>query len=107
VIFYDYDELCRVTDCTFRELPAARDLDDELRAEPWFYVGEHDVFPEEFLRFLGLSEAHRRLFLAAHADLLTASFWRELQQRHRAGEVIDVFPYPPAKRLRAASVDGA
>ena len=28
--------------------------DDELAAEPWFYVGENDVFPEEFIRFLGL-----------------------------------------------------
>ena len=39
VVFYDYDELCLVTDCTFRDLPVPRDDEDEMRAEPWFYVG--------------------------------------------------------------------
>ena len=46
VIFYDYDELCLVTDCVFRDMPKARDADEEMAAEPWFYVGEADVFPE-------------------------------------------------------------
>lgn len=103
VIFYDYDELCLVTDCQFRDLPAARDEDEELSAEPWYYVGEGDVFPEELLHFMGLSPEHRRLFQEAHGEVLTAAFWRDLQRRHRAGEVIDVFPYPPSRRLRAAS----
>src|SRR5262245_60736905 len=53
VIFYDYDELCAVTDCNFREIPAARDDDDEMRAEAWFHVNENDVFPETFMQFLG------------------------------------------------------
>ena len=35
-----------------------------------------------------------------HSDLFTAEFWQELQQRHGAGEVMDVFPYGQAKRLR-------
>ena len=26
--------------------------DEEMAAEPWFYVGEHDIFPEEFRKFL-------------------------------------------------------
>ena len=39
VVFYDYDELCLVTECTFRDLPTARDDEDEMRAEPWFFVG--------------------------------------------------------------------
>src|SRR2546425_1081249 len=50
VIFYDYDELCRVTDCNFRDLPQATSLEDEMRGEAWFYVGENDVFPESFIR---------------------------------------------------------
>jgi isocitrate dehydrogenase kinase/phosphatase len=49
VVFYDYDELCLVTECTFRDMPAARDDEDEMRAEPWYYVGTSDVFPEQFL----------------------------------------------------------
>ena len=100
VTFYDYDELCLVTDCVFRELPTPRDDMEELAAEPWFYVGEHDVFPEEFLQFMGLNAAQRATFLAHHADVLTAAFWRGLQERHEAGQVMEVFAYPPSRRLR-------
>ncbi len=102
VIFYDYDELCLVTDCQFRDLPAARSIDEEMSAEPWFYVAENDVFPEEFTRFLGLSDLQLRFFLTAHGAVVTADFWRELQDRHKNGEVLDIFPYPPSKRLPRA-----
>jgi isocitrate dehydrogenase kinase/phosphatase len=103
VTFYDYDELCLVTDCRFRDLPQARTDDEEMAAEAWFHVDEHDIFPEEFLNFLGLRAELRRIFLDAHAEVLTADFWRDLQRRHLEGEVLDVFPYPPPKRLRAAN----
>jgi len=99
VIFYDYDELCLLGDCNFRDLPAPRDLDDEMSAEPWFYVGGADVFPEEFARFLGLEGELRSAFVAAHGDLLTAAWWRRMQARHRAGEVIDIFPYRAGRRI--------
>jgi len=98
VIFYDYDELCLLGDCNFRELPAPRDLDDEMSAEPWFYVGAADIFPEEFERFLGLEGELKRAFLAAHGDLLTAAYWRRMQARHLSGEVIDIFPYRMGRR---------
>ena len=100
VTFYDYDELCLVTECVFRHMPVARDIDEEMSAEPWFYVGEKDVFPEEFLQFMGLNPHQRRVFLEAHGDVLTADFWLGLQARHEDGQVLDVFPYPPSKRLR-------
>jgi isocitrate dehydrogenase kinase/phosphatase len=99
VIFYDYDELCLVTDCVFRDLPAPRDAQQELAAEPWYFVGEHDVFPEEFIHFLGLNKPQREAFVAAHGAVLTPDFWRDLQRRHAAGEVLEVFPYPRSKRL--------
>jgi isocitrate dehydrogenase kinase/phosphatase len=101
VIFYDYDELCLVTDCRFRDLPQARDIEDELRAEAWYYVGENDIFPEEFLRFMGLQGQVLEAFLEAHRDLLTAGYWRQMQARHRAGEVMDIFPYRPSRRFRS------
>src|ERR1043166_7990344 len=47
VVFYDYDELCLLTDCHFRKLPEARTPEDEIAAEPWFSVRENDIFPEE------------------------------------------------------------
>jgi isocitrate dehydrogenase kinase/phosphatase len=100
VIFYDYDELCLVTDCDFREMPLARDFDEEFGSDPWFYVGPHDVFPEEFLVFMGLGGEQREAFLEAHGDLLTAQYWRTMQARHRAGEVMDIIPYAPCRRLK-------
>ncbi len=100
VIFYDYDELCLVTDCNFREIPRARDEADEMGDEPWFYVGENDVFPEEFINFLGLPERLRGSFLASHGEVLTAAFWRRMQEQHRAGEIVDIFPYRESQRLR-------
>lgn len=99
VIFYDYDELCLLTDCAFRDLPRSRHEEDELRAEPWFYVGANDVFPEQFLEFLGLRGALQEEFLAHHSELLTAAWWRELRENHLAERHLEVVPYarrPPA-----------
>jgi isocitrate dehydrogenase kinase/phosphatase len=100
VIFYDYDELCLLTECCFRDIPQARHEEDEYSAEPWFSVGEHDVFPEEFRAFLSLPGRPGEAFLRAHGDLLTVEYWRHMQQLAAAGEVIDIFPYRPARRLR-------
>lgn len=100
VVFYDYDELCMLTDCNFRDIPAPQDEVDEMRGEPSFYVGPNDVFPEEFIRFLGLPDKLREVFVREHGDLLNPRFWRSVQNRIREGELIDIFPYPPEKRLR-------
>ncbi len=72
-----------------------------MAGEPWFFVGENDVFPEEFLPFLGLTGEPRELFLARHSDLLGTAFWTTMQEEHRAGRVPDIFPYPPERRLAA------
>ena len=101
VVFYDYDELTLLTDCHFRPLPVAATLDDELAAEPWFYVGDRDIFPEEFLPFLGLAPAERGVFLAAHADLLKPAFWQAMQGAQHAGRVVDIFPYSARRRVGA------
>lgn len=105
VIFYDYDELCYVTDCRFRDLPEATSDEDEMRAESWFYVADNDVFPETFMRFLGFEEPLRQVFLDKHGELLEAGWWRALQQRLSAGEVVEVLPYHP-HRVRVASSSG-
>lgn len=101
VMFYDYDELARLTDVTFRAIPQARHEEDEMSAEAWFSVDEGDVFPEEFLPFLIPPGGLREAFLEVHADLFTVGFWREMQERQRGGEVPDFFPYPQSRRLHA------
>lgn len=100
VVFYDYDEVVRLTDCDFRPFPKARHDFEELAAETWFAVGEGDVFPEELSRFLGLEGRLRELFLQEHGDLFGVDFWRRLQERHRGGEIVEFFPYPDERRLR-------
>jgi isocitrate dehydrogenase kinase/phosphatase len=76
VIFYDYDELCLVSDCVFRDLPQARNEEEESSAEPWFHCGPRDVFPEQWLPFLSIPRALSEVFIRHHACLLTASWWR-------------------------------
>jgi isocitrate dehydrogenase kinase/phosphatase len=102
VIFYDYDELCQVTDCRFRDLPEATNPEDEMRDEAWFYVADNDVFPETFIRFLAFDDAQREAFMRVHGEVLTASFWRHVQQRLTEGEMLEVVPYHP-HRVRVAS----
>ncbi|HYC11008.1 MAG TPA: bifunctional isocitrate dehydrogenase kinase/phosphatase, partial [Steroidobacteraceae bacterium] len=102
VIFYDYDELCRVTDCNFREVPQPSDPDDEMRGEAWFYVADNDIFPETFLNFLAFSDTQRAALLRVHGEIVTAAFWRGVQQRLADGDVMEVLPYQP-HRVRVAS----
>jgi isocitrate dehydrogenase kinase/phosphatase len=100
VVFYDYDELCPLTDCNFRKLPQARRYEDELNAEPWFMVGENDVFPEEFAAFLGLPSRLRRVFFKFHEDLLDPAFWQQAQEEIRSGTLRHIRPYGETQRLR-------
>jgi len=76
VIFYDYDELCLVSDCVFRDLPRARNEEEEVSAEPWFHCGPRDVFPEQWLPFLCIPSALSEVFIRQHGCLLTAAWWR-------------------------------
>ena len=99
VVFYDYDEIAFLTDVNFRELPSGAD-EESGAPDASFYVGASDVFPEEFLTFMGLRGPAREAFLEQHADLLGVRFWLDAQRRERAGEMVDVFPYPRESRLR-------
>lgn len=107
VVFYDYDELSPLVDLTFRRFPEAADPGDEMAAEPWFSVEEHDVFPEEMRRFLGLDGRLREVFEEHHAELFEVDFWRRHQEASRRGEVIDFFPYRRRRRLRGDAADEA
>ena len=100
VICYDYDELCLLSECRFRRLPQPSSIEEEFAAEPWFHVGEMDVFPEEFRAFLVPPGRVRDAFLTAHGDLLDVEFWQGVQHRLAAGEVFDVFPYRRSARLK-------
>jgi isocitrate dehydrogenase kinase/phosphatase len=99
VVFYDYDEIEYLTDCNFRDIPAARNEEDEMASEPWYPIGKHDVFPEQFERFLLGNPNIRRYFMQHHADLLTRDYWQSHKDRILEGVVADVFPYPQQIRF--------
>ncbi len=100
VVFYDYDELCMITECNFRNPPKAPSLDEELSSEPWFSIAENDIFPTEFRHFLGLGGVLLQTFYQHHEDLFSVEFWKHLQERIESGEIIHIFPYPLKKRLQ-------
>jgi len=106
VICYDYDELSLLSECHFRRIPEPTSIEQEFSAEPWFHVGEQDVFPEEFKAFLVPAGPLRDDFLEAHGDLLDAGFWQGVQRRLAAGEIVDVFPYRREARLQRGGKDG-
>ncbi|TKJ79453.1 bifunctional isocitrate dehydrogenase kinase/phosphatase [Pseudomonas sp. CFBP13509] len=93
VVFYDYDEICFLTEANFRHIPAPRTPEDEMASEPWYSIGPLDVFPEEFPPFLFADAGQRKLFDELHGELYNADYWKGLQDAIRAGKVIDVFPY--------------
>lgn len=101
VVFYDYDELCSLSECRFRKMPPPRDDFEAMAPEPWFSVADEDVFPEEMRSFLGLRGELEEVFLEHHSDLFEAGYWRRMQERIDSGEVIDIYPYPVDRRLRA------
>jgi isocitrate dehydrogenase kinase/phosphatase len=100
VVSYDYDELDLLTDLRFGSMPEPSSDLEALSAEPWFHVGENDVFPEEFRTFVRLPRGLDEAFASHHADLFEPVFWRQTQAHLLEGEVIDVFAYAPSRRLQ-------
>ncbi|HAU8265343.1 MULTISPECIES: bifunctional isocitrate dehydrogenase kinase/phosphatase [Enterobacteriaceae] len=99
VVFYDYDEICYMTEVNFRDIPPPRYPEDELSAEPWYSVAPGDVFPEEFRHWLCADPEIGPLFEEMHADLLRADYWRGLQARIKNGHVEDVYAYRRRQRF--------
>ena len=99
VVFYDYDEICYMTEVNFRDIPPPRYPEDEMAAEPWYSVAPGDVFPEEFRHWLCADPRIKPLFEEMHADLFQAEYWRALQERIRHGHVEDVYAYRRRQRF--------
>ena len=102
IVFYDFDEIEYLTDCSFRRIPPPPADFDEMSDEVWYPVGAHDVFPEEFETFLLTDPRTRECFLRYHADLLDARWWQSVQDEIRSGALVEVLSYPEAVRFRHA-----
>lgn len=99
VVFYDYDEIQRMTEMNFRAIPPAPNEEAEMSSEPWYPVGPNDVFPEEFGYFLLGNPRVRAAFLKYHADLLDPSWWQAMREQSAQGRIGDIFPYEASRRF--------
>ncbi len=93
VVFYDYDEICYLTECHFRSIPEPLYPEQELAAEPWYSVSANDVFPEEFSLLTACDCDVRKVFNQLHGDLLDPTWWINMQSQVSQGAIIDLFPY--------------
>ncbi len=105
VVFYDYDELCYLTECHFRAIPEAPNPEMEMGEDVWYTAGPNDVFPEEFETFLLTDPRIRKIFRELHSDLLDPAWWRARQDHIRAGHLEDIFPYLTERRFRPKRED--
>src|SRR5262249_48197293 len=99
VVFYDYDEIEYITNCCFKHIPPPPPGYDEMSKEVWYPVGPSDIFPEEFAPFLLTDAGVRTDFMASHADLLDANWWKAVQERLAGGELPEVLSYPDRMRF--------
>ena len=99
VVFYDYDEIQRMTEMNFRVIPPAPNEEAEMSNEPWYSVKPNDVFPEEFGIFLLGDSRVRESFMRYHADLLTARWWQQCRDQIALGRLDSFFPYDQERRL--------
>lgn len=99
VIFYDYDEICHMTEIKIREIPKARSEEEELSSEPWFHIGEDDFFPEQFEYFVVNHPRVRERFLVHHPELLDPVYWKKIQNDLIAKKRHDIFPYRQDRRF--------
>ncbi|MFM4967304.1 bifunctional isocitrate dehydrogenase kinase/phosphatase [Aeromonas veronii] len=100
VVFYDYDEICYMTECNFRQIPPPRYPEDEWSAEPWYSVAPNDIFPEEFATFLLQKPQVREIMLQLHKEMFDANYWKMLQSNIKVGVFEDVYPYRRKKRFK-------
>lgn len=107
VVFYDYDEICYLTECRFRNIPPPPFPEMEFSGDVWYTAAPGDVFPEEFETFLLTESRFRKAFRALHRDIFDPAWWRARQDAIRGGIIEDVFPYPAARRFPPPSPPGA
>ena len=99
VVFYDYDEICPLTSCHFRTLPEPDNDIDALSVQPWFDIGENDVFPEQFPVFFAGHLQAKEHFDRLHQNLYGVDFWQKTQVAIKSGTLVDVYSYKEEWRL--------
>lgn len=78
MVFYDYDEICYMTEVNFAISLSRSTPEQELSGEPQYSVREQDVFPKS-LRVLCQDPKVRDYLQMHHQDLFSADYWQKLQ----------------------------
>ncbi|MBB1402096.1 bifunctional isocitrate dehydrogenase kinase/phosphatase [Pseudoalteromonas sp. SG45-1] len=99
VVFYDFDEICPLTDCNFREVPQTQNALEELSSNSYFDIAENDIFPSQFKVFFSANEVAFNYFNNEHSNLFLATFWQDCQQQVHNGYLPDVYPYKQSWRF--------
>ena len=99
VVFYDYDEITLMSTPIFKKIPEAKTYEQEMASEPWYYVGQNDVFPEEFKYFMLPNPYMKEVFNKKYKKLLNADYWVSIQEKIKQNGVIDYYPYGSEKRM--------
>ncbi|WP_166376222.1 bifunctional isocitrate dehydrogenase kinase/phosphatase [Pseudoalteromonas sp. Z9A4] len=99
VVFYDFDEICPLTDCNFREVPQTQNALEELSSNSYFDIAENDIFPSQFKVFFSANEIAFNYFNNEHSNLFLATFWQGCQQQVHNGYLPDVYPYKQSWRF--------
>ncbi|GAB0109561.1 bifunctional isocitrate dehydrogenase kinase/phosphatase [Pseudoalteromonas distincta] len=99
VVFYDFDEICPLTDCNFKEVPHTQNALEELSSNSYFDIAENDIFPSQFKVFFSANEVAFNYFNNEHSNLFLATFWQDCQQQVHNGYLPDVYPYKQSWRF--------
>ena len=99
VVFYDYDEITLMSTPVFKKIPKAKTYEQEMASEPWYYVGQNDVFPEEFKYFMLPNPYLKEVFNKKYKKLLDADYWVSVQDKIKESGVMDYYPYGSEKRM--------
>ncbi len=99
VVFYDYDEITLMSTPIFKKIPKAKTYEQEMASEPWYYVGQNDVFPEEFKYFILPDPYMKEVFNKKYKKLLDADYWVSVQEKIKQNGVMDYYPYGLDKRM--------
>ncbi|WP_412971179.1 bifunctional isocitrate dehydrogenase kinase/phosphatase [Glaciecola sp. MF2-115] len=95
VIFYDYDEICYMSERQFRSLPK----NDDPYAIDTLSVGPTDVFPEQFEHFIVGKKEFKDILKELHGDIMTVEYWLETQKLTAQGVIQNFTPYPEKYRF--------
>lgn len=107
VLLYDFDDFESVLKSHFMYTPVPKDDFEEMSdISEWAVINSNDVLVDgawAFWRFT-MPGKYVEVLKEIHPELFSVSYWEGIQSAHRSGEVLDLTPYSPTRRLRFPNV---